>query len=103
MQQVVINLIKNAAEAAGEEEPEVSLRVDATPQAESWIQVSDRGHGMDEETMHKALLPFYSTKRSGSGLGLPLCREILEAHGGKLSLQSDPEGGMVVTCWLPGR
>lgn len=103
MQQVVINLIKNAVEAGGDREPEVSLRVDSTPQAESWIQVIDRGEGMDEETMRKALLPFYSTKRSGSGLGLPLCREILEAHGGKLSLQSDPEGGTVVTCWLPGR
>jgi len=57
---------------------------------------------MDEETLRKALLPFYSTKRTGSGLGLPLCREIVEAHGGKLSLQSEPGGGTVVTCWLPG-
>jgi signal transduction histidine kinase len=56
---------------------------------------------MDEETMEKALLPFYSTKTSGTGLGLPLCREILEAHGGKISLQANPEGGTTVTCWLP--
>ncbi len=52
--------------------------------------------------MKKALLPFYSTKRTGTGLGLPLCREILEAHGGKLSLQERPGGGTIVTCWLPG-
>jgi signal transduction histidine kinase len=101
MQQVVINLIKNAEEAS-DGEPEISLRVDSTPDAEAWIQVTDRGRGMDEETLRKALLPFYSTKRTGSGLGLPLCREILEAHGGKLSLQSEPGGGTVVTCWLPG-
>jgi len=56
---------------------------------------------MQEENLRKALLPFYSTKQTGSGLGLPLCREILEAHGGKLNLQLRPQGGIVVTCWLP--
>jgi len=67
----------------------------------TFIQVLDRGRGMDEETLSKSILPFYSTKQTGSGLGLPLCREILEAHGGKLSLQLRPQGGIVVTCWLP--
>jgi len=57
---------------------------------------------MDDETLRKALLPFYSTKKSGSGLGLPLCREIVEGHGGKLTLQSREGGGTIVTCWLPG-
>jgi signal transduction histidine kinase len=56
---------------------------------------------MDEETMRQALLPFYSTKQTGSGLGLPLCREIIEAHGGKISLQPRAGGGTTVTCWLP--
>jgi nitrogen fixation/metabolism regulation signal transduction histidine kinase len=102
MHQVVINLIKNAEEASNGE-PEVTLRIETSPAGESWIQVVDRGRGMDEETMHKSLLPFYSTKRAGTGLGLPLCREILEAHGGKLSLQSQPGEGTIVTCWLPGR
>jgi two-component system, NtrC family, nitrogen regulation sensor histidine kinase NtrY len=63
--------------------------------------VLDRGKGMDEETMKKALLPFYSSKQSGSGLGLPLCTEILAAHGGSLRLQRRPGGGTVVTCVLP--
>jgi signal transduction histidine kinase len=58
---------------------------------------------MDDETMRKALLPFYSTKERGTGLGLPLCREIVEGHGGKLTLQSREGGGTVVTCWLPAR
>jgi signal transduction histidine kinase len=48
---------------------------------------------MDDETMKKALLPFYSSKQSGSGLGLPLCTEILAAHGGSLRLQRRPGGG----------
>jgi signal transduction histidine kinase len=51
--------------------------------------------------MNRALLPFYSSKPYGSGLGLPLCKEILEAHGGGLRLQNRPGGGLVVTCWLP--
>ncbi|MDX1642851.1 MAG: ATP-binding protein [Thermoanaerobaculia bacterium] len=100
MRQVLINLFKNAVEAS-DGEPRIELRVDRGVAGELSCQVSDRGRGMDEETMHKALLPFYSTKQSGSGLGLPLCREILEAHGGRLTLESRPGGGTTVTCRLP--
>jgi two-component system, NtrC family, nitrogen regulation sensor histidine kinase NtrY len=106
LRQVLVNLFKNAAEASAgtpQEGSEIALRVEAAREGGSWIQVSDHGRGMDEETMRQALLPFYSTKPGGSGLGLALCREILEAHGGKLSLQSRPGGGAVVTCWLPPR
>jgi signal transduction histidine kinase len=56
---------------------------------------------MDEETMKRALLPFYSTKKTGSGLGLALCREIVEGHGGRISLQHRSGGGLVVSCWFP--
>jgi nitrogen fixation/metabolism regulation signal transduction histidine kinase len=99
LRQVVQNLVKNAVEASPPEAP-VTLRVERT-EAGTYLQVIDHGKGMDEETMSNALLPFYSTKQTGTGLGLPLCREILEAHGGKLSLQTNPEGGIRVTCWLP--
>jgi signal transduction histidine kinase len=114
MRQVVINLLKNAYEASGAR-PRVSLRVDSTAEG-VYLQVRDRGRGMDDETLEKALLPFYSTKQTGTGLGLPLCREIIEAHGGKISLQrgEQPAGrdgdgrdtcrrgaGTLVTCWLP--
>lgn len=100
MQQVLINLVKNAVEAS-DGPAQVTLRVASSPETGSVLQVVDRGRGMDEETMKKALLPFYSTKKTGTGLGLPLCREIVEAHDGKLSLEPNPEGGMTVTCWLP--
>lgn len=99
MRHVFTNLLKNAEEAS-DSRSETSLRVTADGDG-TYFQVFDRGRGMDEETMKKALLPFYSTKRTGTGLGLPLCREILEAHGGKLSLQQREGGGIVVTCWLP--
>ena len=65
------------------------------------IQVLDRGPGIPPALMSKVLLPFYSTKRTGSGLGLALCREIIEAHGGILRLEAREGGGTVVTCWLP--
>ncbi|HEX7029037.1 MAG TPA: ATP-binding protein, partial [Gammaproteobacteria bacterium] len=48
------------------------------------------------------LLPFYSTKKSGTGLGLSLCREIVEAHGGRLNIANRSGGGLEVTFWLPG-
>jgi len=101
MRQVVQNLVNNAIEAGFGSSP-VKLRVKAAPDG-TYLQVLDSGLGMDAETMKKALLPFYSTKKTGTGLGLPLCREIIEAHGGKISLQAGEDGGTVVTCWLPQR
>lgn len=100
VQQVLINLLKNAAEA-GSPPQEVLVAVERSPDDGALVHVLDRGKGMDDETMRKALLPFYSSKESGSGLGLPLCTEILSAHGGSLRLQRRPGGGMVVTCLLP--
>jgi len=100
MTQVLVNLVKNAAEASNGA-PQIEVRIQSTEGGASFLQVLDRGSGMGEETMRNALLPFYSTKNTGSGLGLPLCREILEAHGGKISLQARDGGGTVVTCWLP--
>jgi signal transduction histidine kinase len=67
------------------------------------LQVLDRGSGMSEQVLNNALLPFYSTKRSGTGLGLSLCREIAEAHGGRISLANRPDGGLAVSLWLPAR
>ncbi len=101
MQQLLVNLVNNAQEASAGE-PQVTVTVQQIGDHSAYLQVLDRGSGMDEETIQKAILPFYSTKTSGSGLGLPLCREIIEAHGGRIDLQSRQGGGTVVTCWLPG-
>lgn len=99
LEQVIINLIKNAQES-GSPPDQITVRVQA--QAHGCVlEVADRGTGLAEHTLRDALLPFFSTKPSGSGLGLTLCREIIEAHGGRLTLANRPGGGALVTVHLP--
>jgi two-component system nitrogen regulation sensor histidine kinase NtrY len=100
MQQVLINLLKNAQES-GSDPAEITVSVHQTAHGETALRVVDRGQGMDPAEMKQALLPFYSSKPAGMGVGLALCKEILEAHGGRLRLQNRPGGGLMVTCWLP--
>ena len=99
MQQVLINLLKNAHESGGDP-AEVAVSVHGTPHGETALRVVDRGRGMPATEMRRALLPFYSTKPAGTGVGLAVSKEIVEAHGGRLRLQSRPGGGLMVTCWL---
>jgi len=100
LEQVMINLLKNATEAGS---PAGSTTVRVSPARGGWtIEVADRGSGMSPEVLTNALLPFYSTKPSGSGLGLTLCREIVESHGGTLDAGNRSDGpGAVVRFWLP--
>lgn len=99
MQQVVINLVKNAHES-GSPPDDIVVSVQRAVEG-TVLRVVDRGRGMSEDVIRQALVPFYTTKPAGSGLGLPLCNEILEAHGGRMRLQGREGGGTAVTCWLP--
>jgi nitrogen fixation/metabolism regulation signal transduction histidine kinase len=100
IEQVLINLIKNAHESGGPAEG-VALSVDRVGDGQWRLRVVDGGPGMSETVLASALLPFYSTKTGGSGLGLTLCREIIEAHGGRISLANRREGGLEVRLLLP--
>ncbi len=99
MEQALLNLLKNAHES-GSKPDDVALQVRRVQDALR-IDVLDRGTGMSDAVLTNALVPFYSTKRSGTGLGLALAREIAEAHGGRISLSNREGGGLAVTLILP--
>lgn len=90
VEQVLINLMKNAMEAV-QEQPQATIRLSASLDQRSriTIAVSDNGQGMTEEAMEKIFIPFYSTKKSGSGIGLSLSRQMMRLHKGTISVQSE--------------
>ena len=90
MEQVFINLIKNAVEAGSKVE-EISIRCIEIEYAQI-MEINDLGSGMSGQDLKQALAPFYSTKKSGSGIGLALCREIIEAHDGEITLINRQKG-----------
>ena len=99
LQQALLNLLKNALESGSRPE-HIGLHI-SHAQGMLRIEVRDRGPGMSGAVLENALVPFYSTKRSGTGLGLALAREIAEAHGGRISLSNRDGGGLAVVMILP--
>jgi nitrogen fixation/metabolism regulation signal transduction histidine kinase len=99
MEQALLNLLKNAHES-GSWPDHVELQIRRVQEVVR-IDVLDRGSGMNDAVLTNALVPFYSTKRSGTGLGLALAREIAEAHGGRITLANREGGGLAVTMILP--
>jgi signal transduction histidine kinase len=99
LEQALINLLKNARESGSD--PEAIELFVSHAHGGFAIEVRDRGPGFSPGALENALLPFYSTKDTGTGLGLTLCREIVEAHGGRLRIANREGGGAIVTIWLP--
>jgi two-component system, NtrC family, sensor histidine kinase HydH len=95
----LLNLILNA-EQAMPEGGQLVIRTYGTADGVA-LDLIDTGAGMDEETRGKIFEAFYSTKRGGSGLGLPTARKIIEGHGGRIDLQSEPGRGTQVTIKFP--
>jgi signal transduction histidine kinase len=67
------------------------------------VEVRDDGSGMDEDTLHKAVEPFFTTRPGGTGLGLSIVERVAAAHGGAVNLTSRPGEGTTVQIWLPAR
>jgi two-component system, LuxR family, sensor kinase FixL len=99
MQQVVLNLIVNACEAMGEipiQERQISIRTRTTEGDAVECVVADRGHGIEVGHAERIFQPFVTSKKQGLGLGLAICRSIIEAHGGRLWAENAPEGGAIL-------
>jgi len=102
LQQVVFNLVRNAVEAMQESERR-ELLIATASSGNNLVEVSiaDTGPGIDEEIRSRLFEPFVTTKRHGMGIGLSLCRTIVEAHGGQLWAEPGPNGGTVFRFTLP--
>jgi len=101
IQQVMINLLRNAVEAM-QESPRRALTVTTARDGNSaLVSVRDTGPGLSREVAASLFQPFVTTKENGLGIGLSICRTIVEAHGGKLWMEPNPNGGTVFQFRLP--
>jgi C4-dicarboxylate-specific signal transduction histidine kinase len=104
LQQVVFNLILNAVEAMGSLEKgarvlSISTKQDRT--SDILVAVQDSGPGIDPERLDRVFAPFYTTKSSGIGMGLSICRSIIAAHGGRLWAEANRPRGAIFQFTLP--
>jgi two-component system sensor kinase FixL len=101
IQQVVLNLIRNGIEAMVSS-PQKELRV-STKKGDDVvvIEVSDRGSGIEPEVMRQLFQPFMTTKSNGMGIGLSISKTIVEAHGGRIWVESEPRSGTTFRFTLP--
>jgi signal transduction histidine kinase len=89
IEQVLINLIMNAMDATdGVGQPQITVLADMTPQRRMQLTVRDNGKGIPLEVQESVFIPFFTTKATGSGIGLSLCKQIMTLHQGKIQLKS---------------
>jgi two-component system sensor histidine kinase DctS len=109
VEQVLLNLARNAMQAMDEEgiaHPELSMQVRATTATEAgkrWLEfsVTDCGPGIPQEVQRQLFTPFYTTKAEGMGLGLSLCRTVIEQHGSQLVFEPRLPQGTIFRFTLP--
>jgi signal transduction histidine kinase len=103
LQQVVLNLILNAVEAMGSVEAEARELLIRTEHDDAGVLVTvrDSGPGIDPTHLKRVFEPFYTTKSGGTGMGLSICRSIIDAHGGRLWAESNRPPGTVFQFTLP--
>lgn len=106
VEQVLINLLKNAIQAMGENEEfekpkEISIYAGIESDDRITIKIKDNGTGIDEEALKKVFIPFFTTKKSGSGIGLSLSKQIMRKHNGNISVHSVVNEGSEFTLTFP--
>ncbi|MDR6760928.1 nitrogen fixation/metabolism regulation signal transduction histidine kinase [Flavobacterium sp. 2755] len=100
MEQVIINLITNSVYALKEKNEKKMYVSSYTENNRFFISISDNGKGIDPEIQDKIFLPFFTTRKDGAGIGLTLSKNIIEAHGGYLSYQTDEDKTSFVICLI---
>jgi nitrogen fixation/metabolism regulation signal transduction histidine kinase len=101
VEQVLINLILNGMEAMKETANPVLTIEGKNGREYNQVIISDNGKGIDESSLSKIFIPFFSTKDDGTGIGLSLCRQIMQKHQGKLTVESTLNQGSRFTLWFP--
>jgi signal transduction histidine kinase len=103
LQQVVLNLLLNAVEAMGSVEAKPRDLLISTEQDHTGVLVAvrDSGPGIDPSHLERVFDAFYTTKSSGTGMGLSICRSIIEAHGGRLWAEANEPRGAIFQFTLP--
>lgn len=100
LKQVLINLVKNSIEAINKDDGKISISTNLNNN-NFYIVIEDNGCGMNEEILSKIDEPFYTTKKNGTGLGVSLSKEILDAHNSKIEYKSKENVGTTVTITIP--
>ena len=91
IEQVLINLVVNAKQAlVGTKDPEINLYAGVDTRGKFIMKVTDNGKGLTEDVIDKIFIPFFSTKKEGSGIGLSLSKQIIKNHNGTISVKSSP-------------
>jgi len=102
IQQVVVNLMRNAIEAMEvSDRRELTVSTELAEDGVITISVADSGPGIAPELADRLFQPFVTTKAQGMGVGLSICRSIVEAHSGRLWVEANPEGGTIFRFTVP--
>jgi signal transduction histidine kinase len=98
IEQVLINLVLNSVEAVkNTSEPKITLSAHKNTKGNAIIRIRDNGKGIPDEIMDDIFIPFFSTKKNGSGIGLSLCKQIILLHNGKIQIKSVVGKGTVMS------
>ena len=98
LEQVIINLVRNAIDALQQaDDPVIELKAELKPHGKTIISIRDNGRGIEKERLDQIFIPFYSTRKNGSGIGLSLSRQIMKLHKGRIDVESEPGKG---SCFM---